>query len=394
MRHRLAFLATDRHELRWDLASAAKGESPASGCFGQAGSGKTAWVFTGMDAPRPGLIRDLCAAWPAFSDALEVCAKVLVRGLDRPLRPLLWASPESADAALLHQATYSYPAVFAFQVALGQLWRSWHPRPAVLAGEGIGALAAAHVAGAISLEDAARLACAMGRVADGVVEHEVLESLAAEVPENKPDLPLMITPGSSIIAEVLASVRSGVSVPSQRARLLAELGTSEVAFLVELGPSPTLQAQLAAHPQIAWVPLVREEGRASHSVLRALGDLWTAGASIHWSQVFPEGGYRPLLPTYPWQRKRYWLDRAPREDRDDTADPSLSAIVELLRAENGAAFAAQLGLTPSSPEQAAVLAQVLAALRTTTQTHRRPEQRRPLAAAGRAADRSGGLPLW
>ncbi|MFF3959458.1 acyltransferase domain-containing protein [Streptomyces sp. NPDC001890] len=122
-------------------------------------------LFTGGAGIRPGLGRELYGAFPAFRAAYDTVRGALDHWLRLPLAAVVFAPEGGVDAALIRRSEFGQPALFAFHVAVFRLWQSWGLRVGAVSGHGAGEIAAAHVADALNLADAARLVTARGRLA-------------------------------------------------------------------------------------------------------------------------------------------------------------------------------------------------------------------------------------
>ncbi|MET7334484.1 SDR family NAD(P)-dependent oxidoreductase [Nonomuraea sp. NPDC005650] len=116
------------------------------------------FVFPGQGAQWPGMGAALLAREPVFAAAVEECESALRPHVGWPLARTL-----SGDAPL-DRVDVIQPALFGLQVGLARLWRSRGIEPAAVVGHSLGEVAAAHVAGALSLEDAARVVAVRSRL--------------------------------------------------------------------------------------------------------------------------------------------------------------------------------------------------------------------------------------
>ncbi len=153
--HRAVALAEGRDELVRLLAALERGD-PADGLVeGVArGAGRVALVFPGQGSQWQGMGWGLWQSSPVFAREMEACSEALARYVDWSLEDVLRGAP---GAPSLDRVDVVQPALFAVMVSLAGLWRSFGIEPAAVVGHSQGEIAAAYVAGALSLDDAARV---------------------------------------------------------------------------------------------------------------------------------------------------------------------------------------------------------------------------------------------
>ncbi|MGW7823915.1 type I polyketide synthase [Streptomyces puniciscabiei] len=191
--HRAVILGRTREELLAGLAAVRDGVLGGKGITtGRARPAvQTAFLFTGQGGQRPGMGRELYAAFPVFAAVFDETCAALDAHLGHPLREVMWADADTPEAELLNETQYTQPALFAYQVAAFRLLGSLGVTPDDIAGHSVGEIAAAHVSGVWNLADAARMVTARGRlmqalqapgtmVAVGASYEEVLTSLAGK----------------------------------------------------------------------------------------------------------------------------------------------------------------------------------------------------------------------
>ncbi|WP_328710211.1 type I polyketide synthase [Microbispora hainanensis] len=409
--HRAVAVGTDHQDVRKRLRAFGAGDLASGVVQGRARDlGGTVLVFPGQGSQWAGMSRDLADASPVFARHLAEVSEALQPHVDWSPRDVLWDLP---GAASFERVDVVQPALFAVMVALARLWEHFGVRPDAVIGHSQGEIAAAHVAGALSLEDAAAivvlrsqaLAAISGRggMASVPLPRPVVEARVAEWAGrleigavNGPSV-TVVSGDADALDELIARYQAeGVAVrrvridyashsahaEAVRDRLLAclpghparqsgvafysgltggRLDTAELnadywyrnlrhtvrfdeAVAAALGDGHTVFVEASPHPIL--VPGVREildatdaapglgrvvtgtlrRGRGDlGEFLRALGTLHVNGAHVDWSRAVRPGARRVPLPTYPFQRRRHWIDTvaapADPDARPAPADP-------------------------------------------------------------------------
>ncbi|MFJ1455345.1 type I polyketide synthase [Nocardia sp. N2S4-5] len=202
--HRAVVAGTGRDALLAQLAeigSARPGPVP----------GKTAFVFAGQGAQRLGMGRELYEAFPAFAAAWDEVTAALARH-DLPIQDVVWGSSEAA----LERTDHAQAALFAVEMSLYRLLETWGVTPDLVIGHSVGEIAAAHVAGALTLDDAAALVAVRGRLMRSLPAGGSMVAVRAGEAEVRPfvgdgvDIAAVNGPGAVVVSGVDHAVQQVV----------------------------------------------------------------------------------------------------------------------------------------------------------------------------------------
>lgn len=273
--HRLAIVGHSRQDFIKSLESFLQGQ-PSTGLFfkeAPKASPKLVFVFPGQIPQKLILGREFLKE-RVFRKTLEKCDQIFYQHTNWSLLANLDAN-ESLFCC--EQSEVGQLALFAFQVAIASVWRSWGIEPNALIGDGIGEITATHVAGASSLEDA--VSCLMTQlkdVAEGTKDKDNRKPSVCDSILNH-----MVKNGYTVFLEI-----SPYSVLSE----------SFSESLLKINKKETILASLY-------------QNKSEYAAMfEALGTLYTFGYKINWDALYPNEGRCVQLPTYPWQRERLWLD--------------------------------------------------------------------------------------
>lgn len=403
--HRRAALASRAAVRCPDVATAIAGlRRVAAGTAVVEATRGVVWLYSGMGPQWAGMGRGL-AARPAFRAGWDrATAALLAEGLD--VRDALERDLD------MGRNDVAQPCNFALQVALTEELRAHGAVPDAIVGHSTGEMAAAWAAGALTLEEAARVVAvrarlqqevagggmlAVGMSAEAVEPHlravgGVLEVAAINAPTSTtvagdrealaalarrlealgvfarpvrvevayhsahmdpigprlraalaglrptaPAIPLWSTvTGRRVDGPAhdagywWANTRGAVRL----AQAFAGVAATGPDLVLQVGPHPVLAPALAElAPGVRALPLLSRGADETETLLGALGGLWEAGAALEWGRLAPRAA--PVdLPTYPWQRQRYWADVAPPPvhpllaERLDAPDPTWTARID------------------------------------------------------------------
>ncbi|SOJ55120.1 Phenolphthiocerol synthesis polyketide synthase type I Pks15/1 [Mycobacterium simulans] len=252
--HRAVVVGAERSQLMDGLAGLAAGELGAGVVAGQVrSSGKTAFVFPGQGSQWLGMGQQLYQRFPVFAHAFDDVAAALDAQLRLPLRRVLWG----ADPGLVESTEFAQPALFAVEVALAALLADWGVVPDVVLGHSVGELVAAHLAGVMSLDDAAKVVAARGRLMAALPAGGVMVAVAASEQEVAPllhegvSLAAVNAPDSVVISGELAAVDAVVDRLTRQGRRAHRLAVSHAFHSALMEPMVEEFSQVLAQVSVS-----------------------------------------------------------------------------------------------------------------------------------------------
>jgi acyl transferase domain-containing protein/NADPH:quinone reductase-like Zn-dependent oxidoreductase/NAD(P)-dependent dehydrogenase (short-subunit alcohol dehydrogenase family) len=412
---KLAVVGSSTEDLRARLAEYLAGTHSPAVFAGQraATAPRIAFVFSGQGPQWFGMGRELLAEEPVFAAVMRECDVHVRKMAGWSLLDVL-ARPE--EQSLLDQTAYAQPGLFALQVALAALWKSWGISPDGVVGHSIGELAALYVAGVLSLPDAIRIVVHRGAIMQEATGNGRMASIAASEAEaqvliaqygtrlslgaiNAPRsvvlsgeqpaledalaalahrgihhrmLPVQyafhsaqMAPFADRLANAVAGIepttpglpiystvtgRAAVDVrfdeqyfgrnlrePVRFADAIAAMAADGYDAFIEIGPHPVLLANVeecvtAAGRSAMTTATLRRAKPERDAMLQACAAVYAAGRSVQWDAINSKSGAVVPLPSYPWQRKRFWLRDRPAsavQAGRDTRHPLLGRQLEV-----------------------------------------------------------------
>ncbi|MFD1503328.1 type I polyketide synthase, partial [Streptosporangium lutulentum] len=396
---RAVILAAGRDGFLAGLQAVADGDGTADGAtlvHGTAGDpGQVAFVFPGQGSQWAGMAVDLLDSSETFAASIQASEEALRPHVDWSLTGVLRGAP---GAPSLERVDVVQPALFAVMVALAALWQAHGVTPAAVVGHSQGEIAAAHVAGALTLADAAKIVALRSKALVALAGTGGMVSLAlpaddaralVERWDGRVEIAAVNGPRATVVAgdaqaltELLAHCETGnvrarripvdyashsAHVEAIREDLLRTLAgvtpvASAVAFystvtgerldttgldagywyrnlrhtvdldgavralrrdgygtFVESSPHPVLTVGLQEILDDAGVVVgsLRRDQPGPARFLTSMAELHARGGQVDWRQA--AGGTRLELPTYPFERTRYWLDAQAAPGHPDDA---------------------------------------------------------------------------
>ncbi|HEY8984541.1 MAG TPA: type I polyketide synthase, partial [Streptomyces sp.] len=422
LEHRAVVLGADRDELIAGLAGLSAGEPGAGVVAGvadrsAAGGRGVVFVFPGQGSQWVGMAQGLLGASPVFAERMRECARALAPFVEWDLLEVL------GDQEALERTDVVQPALWAVMVSLAEVWRSLGVTPAAVVGHSQGEIAAACVAGGLSLDDAARIITVRSRLLDqelsgrgGMASVRLplaeLESLLARwegrlsvaavnglswvVVSGDTDAVIeLVAAGEAEGFRVRRMAADGAGHSAQVERIRGELVESlagirsvegRVAFystvtreltdtreldaeywyrnaretvrfadtaralaaagygtFLEISPHPVLVPSLEetlfeSHPAAVVTGTLRRSEDESEQLLAAAARLYVRGVPVEWAAVVGSGSSVVDLPTYAFQRERYWPEAV---SEPSGVDDELWSVV---READAGALSVELGV--------------------------------------------------
>ncbi|MFS0518811.1 beta-ketoacyl synthase N-terminal-like domain-containing protein [Nostoc sp. UIC 10607] len=273
------------------------------------------FLFHGLGTTNLEFVRKLYAGEPVFTQELDRCFQVLKPYYKYDLHQILSSSVLEPELPL--HLVNTQPICLAVAYALAKLLQSLGIEPTGVLGFGLGKYICASIAGVMTIEDALMLIAKQSQeVANDTPFTEQLTTLLQTVSLQSPQISLFDpVAGDWIDKTELVNPEYWVRQLKQQAPV-SKLTLDSEYLLLELEPGRILDSQIASENSETIINVYRTIESAPNNrkpIFQALLHIWLAGGHIDWQQLhLGTTPRRVALPTYPFQRQRYWYE--PRQN--------------------------------------------------------------------------------
>ncbi|MGA9718644.1 MAG: type I polyketide synthase [Acidobacteriaceae bacterium] len=303
--HRFALTAASREELLEGLRSFANSDASRNLQVGKTASHapRIGFLFSDYASLRANMGRELYETVPVFRQTIQRCEEVLLGKTPRPLSLLLYADPAEPVSALAPE--FLPVASFAVQYALAEVWQSCGLEPALVLGTGTGECIAACRAGVVSMEDALLLLVELGKGNYRQAEERArqITPQAAAVPWFAAE-PQQQNPLTTWLPGVASAVLSFSEL--QKENCAGYLAMASPSAFEEFD-KPDIKLSGRRFSSLQGGP------ESTRALLEAAAGLYVLGCEFDFSTLYGSRVRMVSLPTYPFERERYWFDA---EDSD------------------------------------------------------------------------------
>ncbi|MCB0190967.1 MAG: polyketide synthase dehydratase domain-containing protein, partial [Anaerolineae bacterium] len=316
---------------------------------------KVAFLFTGHTSQYVNVGRELYDIQPLFRQALAQCAEILrpfYRGqslLERLYPPEL-KQPAVGYTSHLNHTTNTQPALFALEYALAKVWQSWGVTPDIVLGHSVGQVVAACVAGVLTLEDALKLVVEQNRITQALTQDDPVVAATANETQSplagfeqaiqpvtyaEPKIPLVSSLTGTLVTDEITQPSYWhrhwqEAEAGSLAVGLATLRDQAVDIVVEVGFQHTPNnLELTKANSFHWLPSLSPDRSDWQQMLESLGQMYMRGVEVDWAGFDQNNsGRKVVLPTYPFQRQRYWVNTSHvKEQKREQIRPLLDRMV-------------------------------------------------------------------
>lgn len=260
---------------------------------------------------------ELFAAEEDFRVPLDKCANILKTLIGIDIYKILYPAEEDKEAAVLqmHDRKTGKGILFAVEYALAQLWISWGVKPEYMLGEAVGEYVAACISKVFSLEDALKLAVAEDADLPGAVS--AIHFSKAETPFISSATGNWITDSEAENPQYWLSLRTA---PRFNEGLQLVMNDPDQ-IIMEIGPGNKLSTYAQKYKKqdtdqaiLNCMKAENEKISEEEALLVCAGKFWLAGGKLDWEKYYAgERRRRIQLPTYPFERQRYWIEPGKRD---------------------------------------------------------------------------------